>query len=366
MKVGVVREVKPQERRVALTPAGVTDLLVHGHEVVVETGAGEGAGFPDETYASAGARLAENAAAVWATADLLLKVKEPLQPEYGLLRPGLTLFTYLHLAAAPALTLALAESGCTAIAYEAVQTDDGQLPLLAPMSEVAGRLAAQVGASALLAPSGGAGRLIGPVPGVRPSQVTVIGGGVAGYHATKVALGMGAQVTVLERSADRLRRLEEFFGTAVQLRMSTTTAAEQAAACSDLVIGCVLVPNARAPHVLTRDSLAVMRRGSVLVDVAIDQGGCFETSQPTTHARPTFVVDGIVHYCVANMPGAVPVTSTLALTNATLPYVLKLADLGTDAALKADPALARGLFVRAGTITNDIVAAALHADLVVA
>jgi len=364
VKIGVVREIKPQERRVALTPAGVRDLLGRGHEVVVEAGAGEGAGFPDEIYATAGARLAGTAAAVWETADLLLKVKEPLAPEYRLLRPGLTLFTYLHLAAAPALTLALAESGCTAIAYEAVQTDDGQLPLLAPMSEVAGRLAVQVGATALLAPNGGAGRLIGPVPGVPPAQVTVIGGGVAGYHAAKVALGMGAQVTVLERSGDRLRRLEELFGTAVQLRMSTTSAAEHAARCSDLVIGCVLVPNARAPHVLTRASLAAMREGSVLVDVAIDQGGCFETSRPTTHASPTFLVDGILHYCVANMPGAVPMTSTLALTNATLPYVLKLADLGIDAALSADPALARGLFVHGGAVTNEIGAAALNAELV--
>jgi alanine dehydrogenase len=366
MKVGVVREIKSQECRVALTPAGVKDLVLRGHEVVVETGAGRGAGFTDESYTSAGARLLDSAAPVWETADLLLKVKEPLQAEYSLLRPGLTLFTYLHLAADPALTRALAESGCIAIAYEAVQTDDGRLPLLAPMSEVAGRLAPQVGASSLLAPSGGSGRLIGPVPGVPPAHVSVIGGGVAGYHAAKVALGLGARVTVLERSADRLRRLEELFGTAVQLRMPTASAAEEEAASSDIVIGCVLVPNARAPHVLTRTSLAAMRPGSVLVDVAIDQGGCFETSQATTHASPTFVMDGIVHYCVANMPGAVPVTSTLALTNATLPYVLTLADRGSEAALKADPALARGLFVRAGAITNEIIAAALDADLVVA
>jgi alanine dehydrogenase len=358
MDVGVVREVKPDERRVALTPSGAQELTRRGHRTLVEAGAGSGAGFADECYLGAGAEIVGNAQAIWSEAELLLKVKEPMPQEYGLLRPDLTLFTYLHLAAVPELITALVDSGSTAIAYEAVQLDDGRLPLLAPMSEVAGRLAPQVGANALLAPSGGMGRLIGPVPGVAPAQVAVIGGGVVGYHAAKVALGMGAQVIVLERSPDRLRRLEEIFGTGVQLRMSTEASVTNAIAESDLVIGCVLVPNARAPQILSRHALAGMRPGSVLVDVAIDQGGCFETSRPTTHAEPTYQVDGIIHYCVANMPGAVPVTSTQALTDATLPYVLELAGKGVDAALECDRALGRGLCVRAHRITNDVIAAA--------
>jgi alanine dehydrogenase len=366
MYVGVVREVKSQERRVALTPAGAQELTRRGHRTLVEAGAGAAAGFPDECYARAGAEIVADAQAIWSEAKLLLKVKEPIPQEYGLLRPDLTLFTYLHLAAVPDLVTALVDAGSTAIAYEAVQLDDGRLPLLAPMSEVAGRLAPQVGANALLAPNGGMGRLIGPVPGVAPSQVTVIGGGVVGYHAAKVALGMGAQVVVLERSPDRLRRLEEIFGTAVQLRMSTEASVTAAVTESDLVIGCVLVPNARAPQILPRSALAAMRPGSVLVDVAIDQGGCFETSRPTTHSEPTYQVDGIIHYCVANMPGAVPVTSTQALTGVTLPYVLDLADRGIDTAMERDSALSRGLCVRAGKITNDVIAAAHYLHLVAA
>ena len=362
MDVGVVREVKPQERRVALTPAGAQELRRRGHRTLVEKGAGIGAGFADECYVTAGASIVASAPEIWSEAELVLKVKEPMAQEYGLLRPGLTLFTYLHLAAVPELTRALVGSGSTAIAYEAVQLDDGRLPLLAPMSEVAGRLAPQVGANALLAPCGGMGRLIGPVPGVCPAQVTVIGGGVVGYHAAKVACGMGAQVTVLEQSPDRIRRLEEIFGTAVQLRLSSEASVGHAVSESDLVIGSVLLPNARAPRVLSRQALAAMRPGSVLVDVAIDQGGCFETSRPTTHAEPTYDVDGVIHYCVANMPGAVPVTSTQALCNATLPYVLELADSGVDVALERNRALNRGVCVRAGNITNDIIAAANYLE----
>ncbi|HEU4656954.1 MAG TPA: alanine dehydrogenase [Capillimicrobium sp.] len=360
MRIGVVTEIKPQERRVALTPAGALELTRAGHEVLVQAGAGEGSGFADAAYADAGARLVPEAADVWSSAELLLKVKEPIAPEYGLLNPDAVLFTYLHLAPDPELTTALLRSGTTAIAYETVEDERGALPLLAPMSEIAGRLATQAGAYWLQAPYGGNGTLIGGAPGVAPAKVLVIGGGAVGTHAARVAVGMGADVTILERSLPRIRQLEELFGASARVLMSDTLTLREELAVSDLVVGAVLIPGAKAPHLITRGDLAAMKDGSVITDVAIDQGGCAETSRPTTHAEPTYVVDGVVHYCVANMPGAVPVTSTRALTNATLPYVLRLA-AGVDAALEADPGLAKGLNVRAGEIRNASVAEAYAA-----
>jgi len=358
MRVGVVAEIKPAERRVALTPAGAHELVADGHEVLVEAGAGVGSGFEDADYARAGGRIVAEAAAVWADSDLLLKVKEPIAPEYGLLREGLVLFTYLHLAPNRPLIDALRGSGTTAIAYETVEDTDGRLPLLAPMSEIAGRLATQAGAYFLQAPLGGCGMLMGGVPGVRPARVLVLGGGVVGAHAARVAVGMGADVTVLERSLPRVRVLEDRFGATARVLYSDALTLQEELGRSELVIGAVLLPGALAPHLVTRSMLALMRRGAVVVDVAIDQGGCVETSHPTTHDAPTFVVDDVVHYCVANMPGAVPVTSTRALTNATLPYVRRLADDGVDAALAADPGLARGLNVQAGRIVYEPVALA--------
>jgi alanine dehydrogenase len=355
MRVGVAKEIKQDEYRVALTPAGAGELRQRGHEVVVETGAGAGSAFPDADYEAVGARIV-GVEEVWATADLVLKVKEPLPEEYGRLREGLILFTYLHLAADEDLTRALVASGATCIAYETVETDDGRLPLLAPMSEVAGRLATQMGAWALEKAQGGRGLLLGGVPGVPPAKVVVLGGGIVGYNAALIAVGMQADVWVLDKSVERMRDLEMMLDGRITLAMSNRLEIERAAADADLVIGAVLIPGARAPKLITRDMLGGLKQGAVLVDVAIDQGGCFETSRPTTHSDPTYVVDGIVHYCVANMPGAVPITSTFALTNVTLPYVEAIANQGVREAVARDRALARGVNVVDGKLTYEAVA----------
>jgi alanine dehydrogenase len=355
MRVGVAKEIKQDEYRVALTPAGAGELRQRGHEVVVETGAGAGSAFPDADYEAVGARIV-GVEEVWATADLVLKVKEPLPEEYGRLREGLILFTYLHLAADEDLTRALVASGATCIAYETVETDDGRLPLLAPMSEVAGRLATQMGAWALEKAQGGRGLLLGGVPGVPPAKVVVLGGGIVGYNAALIAVGMQADVWVLDKSVERMRDLEMMLDGRITLAMSNRLEIQRAAADADLVIGAVLIPGARAPKLITRDMLAGLKQGAVLVDVAIDQGGCFETSRPTTHSDPTYVVDGIVHYCVANMPGAVPITSTFALTNVTLPYVEAIANQGVREAVARDRALARGVNVVDGKLTYEAVA----------
>jgi alanine dehydrogenase len=357
MRVGVAREIKPQEYRVALTPAGARELVQRGHEVLVETEAGIGSAFPDAAYERAGASIV-SVDEVWGGADLLLKVKEPIAREYPRLRPGLTLFTYLHIAADEPLTLALAESGITAIAYETVETANGALPLLAPMSEIAGRLAPQAGAHHLEKPLGGRGILLGGVAGVAPGRVLVIGGGIVGYNAAVIAIGLGAQVTILERSVERMRHLEEILSGRATLLMSSTLQIEESLKETDLVIGAVLIPGAVAPKLITRELLGSMKEGSVLVDVAIDQGGCAETSRPTTHDDPVYTVEGVVHYCVANMPGAVPITSTRALTNVTLPFVEALADHGVAEAIRRDPALARGVNVVGGRITYEAVAEA--------
>ena len=355
MRVGVAREIKSQEYRVALTPAGARELVQRGHEVLVENGAGLGSAFPDVAYERAGASLV-SVDDVWSRADLLLKVKEPIEPEYARLRHGLALFTYLHIAADEALTRALVDSGVTAIAYETVETPDGALPLLAPMSEIAGRLAPQAGAHYLEKPKGGRGILLGGVAGVLPGRVLVIGGGMVGYNAAVIAIGLGAQVTILERSVDRMRYLEQILSGRVTLLMSSSLQIEESLKDADLVIGAVLIPGALAPKLITREMLGAMKEASVLVDVAIDQGGCAETSRPTTHDDPVYDVDGIVHYCVANMPGAVPVTSTRALTNVTLPYVEELADHGVLEAIRREPALAKGVNVIDGKITYQAVA----------
>ena len=355
MKIGVAREIKPDEYRVALAPAGARELVQRGHDVLVETGAGEGSSFPDHTYEGVGARIVP-LDEVWDSADLLLKVKEPIEPEYRRLREGLVLFTYLHIAADEALTRALIESGVTAVAYETVETDMGALPLLAPMSEVAGRLAAQAGAYFLEKPVGGRGLLLGGVAGVSPGKVVVIGGGMVGYNAAVIALGLGAQVTILERSVDRMRHLEEVLSGRVSLVMSSSLQVEESVVEADVVIGAVLIPGALAPKLITREMVGEMKEGAVLCDVAIDQGGCAETSRPTTHSDPVYVVDGVTHYCVANMPGAVPITSTKALTNVTLPYVEEIAANGLREAVALDPALARGVNVLEGKITYEAVA----------
>lgn len=355
MRIGVAREIKQREYRVALTPAGALELVQHGHEVVVEEGAGVGSGFADEQYTAVGARTA-TVDEVWETAELLLKVKEPIAAEYGRLREGLTLFTYLHIAADAPLTKALVDSGVTAIAYETVETPDRRLPLLAPMSEVAGRLAPQMGAWSLEKAHGGRGILLGGVPGVPPAKVVVLGGGVVGFNAALIAVGMQADVWVLDKSVDRMRDLESMLDGRISLAMSSRLQIEEAIADADMVIGAVLVPGALAPKLVTREMLSLMKPGAALVDVAIDQGGCFETSHATTHDDPVFEVDGIVHYCVANMPGAVPITSTKALTNVTLPYVEAIAARGAERATADDPALARGVNVTAGKITYRAVA----------
>ena len=361
MKIGVPKEIKSDEYRVALTPAGARELVQRGHDVVVETGAGEGSAFADLAYEGAGARIAA-VEEVWAVSELLLKVKEPIEPEYGRLRDGLVLFTYLHIAADEPLTRALVESGITAVAYETVETDSGGLPLLAPMSESAGRLAAQAGAYFLEKPLGGRGLLLGGVPGVAPGRVVVIGGGMVGYNAAVIAIGLGANVTILERSLDRMRHLEEVLSGRVSLVMSSSLQIEESVQDADVVIGAVLIPGAVAPKLITRNMVAGMKEGAVLADVAIDQGGCAETSRPTTHSEPVYTVEGVTHYCVANMPGAVPITSTKALTNATLPYVEAIADHGLREAVARDRALARGVNVLDGKVTYEAVAEAHGLD----
>jgi alanine dehydrogenase len=358
MRVAVPTEVKNNEFRVAITPSGVHDLVAHGHHVVVEAGAGVGSSISDDAYAAAGAAIAQDAASTWADADLVLKVKEPVESEYRYFRRDLTLFTYLHLAAEAALTHALVDSGVTAIAYETVQLPGRSLPLLAPMSEVAGRLAPIVGANTMLKPSGGPGLLIPGVPGTHPANVVVLGGGVAGTNATSVAVGLGADVTVLDTNIARLRELDALYAGRIKTIASTGFEIEKACLEADLVIGSVLVPGAKAPKLVSNDLVSRMKVGSVLVDIAVDQGGCFADSHPTTHANPTFTVHGSLFYCVANMPGAVPHTSTYALTNATLPYARAVANLGWRAALKADPALALGLNVLDGAVVNEAVARA--------
>ncbi|WP_157840042.1 alanine dehydrogenase [Streptomyces megasporus] len=358
MKVGIPREIKNNEFRVAITPAGVHELVRGGHRVLVERGAGVGSSIDDREYVEAGATVLDTADEVWADADLLLKVKEPIAEEYHRLRKDQVLFTYLHLAASRDCTEALLRSGTTAIAYETVQAADGTLPLLAPMSEVAGRIAPQVGAYHLMRPAGGRGVLPGGVPGVSASRAVVIGGGVAGWNATQVAVGMGFHVTLLDKDVRKLREADRIFGNRVRTVTSNAYELDKAVREADLVVGAVLIPGARAPKLVTGDLVSRMRSGSVLVDIAIDQGGCFEDSRPTTHAEPTFTVHDSVFYCVANMPGAVPSTSTYALTNATLPYVVELADHGWREALRRDPALARGLNVHDGEITYGPVAEA--------
>jgi alanine dehydrogenase len=357
LRIGVAREIKTDEYRVALTPAEARELVQKGHEVIVETRAGDGSSFPDGDYVRAGAQIV-SVDDVWAQAELLLKVKEPIAVEYPRLREGLVLFTYLHIAADEPLTRALVESGISAVAYETVETDDRRLPLLAPMSEIAGRLAAQAGAYFLEKPLGGRGLLLGGVPGVAPGRVLVLGGGVVGYNAAIIAIGLGAQVTILDRSIDRMRYLDEILSGRVSTVMSSTLQIESSIADADVVIGAVLVPGARAPKLVTRDMLGVMKKGAVIVDVAIDQGGCVETAHPTTHSDPVYDVDGITHYCVANMPGGVPITSTKALTNATLPYVEAIAEYGLAMAVARDRSLARGVNVLHGKITYEPVAEA--------
>lgn len=358
MRIGVIREIKPAERRVALTDAGARALVADGHDVLVERGAGVGSGIADEDYERAGAKIVSTDDA-WA-AELVVKVKEPVAGEYDRLSEESVLFTYLHLAADRPLTQALLDHRVTAIAYETVVDDRGELPLLKPMSEVAGRLAAHAAGQYLTHPYGGPGLLLGGSPGVPPAKVTVLGGGVVGTQAALLAVGMRADVTILDTSSRRVRELEEHFGSSAQVLQSAGGPAITALQDADVVIGAVLVPGAAAPKLLSRADLGLLKPGALLIDVAIDQGGCFETSRPTTHDEPTYVVDGITHYCVANMPGAVPRTSTRALTNATLPYVRRLAGLGVDEALERDPGLRIGLNTRAGTITHEAVAAAFR------
>jgi alanine dehydrogenase len=363
MLIGVPTEIKNHEYRVGLTPAGVKELVAQGHQVLVQTGAGVGVGFEDADYGAAGAQIAANANEVFVQAALIIKVKEPQPVECQMLRSGQLLFTYLHLAPDPEQTRRLVASGASCIAYETVTSDSGSLPLLAPMSEVAGRMSVQAGASHLEKAAGGNGTLLGGVPGVAPGKVMIIGGGVVGVNAACMAMGMGADVTLLDRSLPRLQELDTLFGGRLKTVYSTAEAVEQYALEADLVIGAVLVPGAAAPKLLTRDIIRRMKRGAVVVDVAIDQGGCFETSRPTTHQQPTYVVDDVVHYCVANMPGGVARTATLALTNATLPFVVALADRGVSALL-ADPHFLSGLNVHAGMVTCEAVATALGYDYV--
>ena len=356
MKIGCPKEIKPQEFRVGMTPNAVREAVNHGHEVFVETNAGNGAGFSDADYVAAGGKIIATAEEVFAKADMIVKVKEPQAAERKMLRPGQILYTYLHLAPDPEQTKGLLKSGVTAVAYETVTDDRGGLPLLAPMSEVAGRLSIQAGATALQKANGGRGVLLGGVPGVAAAEVVVIGGGVSGTHAATIAVGMGAQVTVVDRSNDALKRLSAQFGPAISTVYSTKAAIEELVKRADLVIGTVLIPGAAAPKLITRAMLKTMKPGAVIVDVAIDQGGCTETSHATTHADPTYVVDGVVHYCVANMPGAVARTSTFALNNATLPFALALANKGWKQALADDVHLRNGLNVCEGKVTCEPVA----------
>ncbi len=356
MKVGVPTEIKTDEYRVSLTPAGVRELVEHGHEVIIQAGAGVGSTIPDEEYTAQGARIAPDAKGVFDEAELVLGVKEPQPEEVAMLRPDHLLFTYLHLAPDPQLTRGLADSGATCVAYETVVDEHGRLPLLAPMSEVAGKIATQAGAFFLERPLGGRGVLLGGVPGVAAATVMVIGGGVVGMNAAFIAMGMEADVFVFDRNIDRLRELDVAFGGRASTVYSSTLAVEEMLPRADLVIGAVLIHGARAPYVIKRDQLGLMKERAVLVDVSIDQGGCFETSRPTTHSDPVYEVDGVTHYCVANMPGAVPVTATFALTNATLPYMLALADLGLEGAIEAMPGLSPGVNVAQGKVTHPAVA----------
>ena len=358
MLVGVPKEIKSGEARVGVTPGAASEYVAHGHKVLVESFAGAGIGVDDDAYVAAGAQIATTAAEVFAKADMIVKVKEPQPQEWAQLHPGQILYTYLHLAADAEQARGLMQSGVAAIAYETVTDDAGGLPLLAPMSEVAGRLSIQAAATALQKPNGGRGVLLGGVPGVRPGKVTVIGGGVVGTEAARMAVGIGAEVTVLDKSLPRLRALDDMFRGRIRTRYSTRESVAEEVYSADAVIGAVLIPGAAAPKLVTRAMLRHMKPGSVLVDVAIDQGGCFETSHPTTHAEPTFIVDGVVHYCVANMPGAVPLTSSEALNNATLPFGLMLADHGLKALVR-NPHLRNGLNVHAGRITHPAVAEAL-------
>ena len=359
MRIGVPKEIKNHEYRVGMTPAAVREAVHHGHEVVVQAGAGSGIGCDDAAYIAAGAQVLPTAAAVFESALMIVKVKEPQPAECAMLRKGQLLFTYLHLAPDPLQAEGLLKSGCTAIAYETITDDRGGLPLLAPMSEVAGRMAIQVGAVALQKANGGLGVLLGGVPGVAPGRVVVIGGGVVGTHAARMAIGLGAEVMILDKSLPRLRQIDEAFDGRIRTQAATIDATEAAVLTADLVIGAVLVPGAAAPKLIKRAQLSRMQPGAVIVDVAIDQGGCFETSRATTHAEPTYVVDGIVHYCVANMPGAVPRTSTFALNNATLPFTLALAAKGWQRACADDAHLAAGLTVHDGAITHEAVARGL-------
>ncbi|SDE83738.1 L-alanine dehydrogenase [Celeribacter baekdonensis] len=364
MRIGCPKEIKPQEFRVGLTPDAAAEAVAHGHTVLIETGAGAGAGFTDDDYITAGAEIAPDAATVFERADMIVKVKEPQPVECAMLRAGQILFTYLHLAPDPVQTKALLASGATCIAYETVTDARGGLPLLAPMSEVAGRLAPQVGAWTLQKANGGRGVLMGGVPGVAPARVLVIGGGVVGTHAARIAAGMGADVTVLDRSLPRLRQLDDQFGGVFKTGYASKAATMELAREADMIVGAVLIPGAAAPKLISRDQLKELKPGAVLVDVAIDQGGCFETSRATTHQNPIYEVDGVMHYCVANMPGAVARSSTLALGNATMPFVLALANKGWQDACRADPHLLNGLNVHAGQLTYAAVGAALGLNTV--
>jgi alanine dehydrogenase len=363
MLVGCPKEIKNHEYRVGLTPGAVREYASHGHEVIVESGAGAGIGADDNAYRAAGARIVRTAEEIFAKADMIVKVKEPQPSEWMQLREDQILYTYLHLAPDPEQTAGLIKSGVTAVAYETVTDERGGLPLLAPMSEVAGRIAIQAGATALQKANGGRGVLLGGVPGVLPGKVAIIGGGVVGLNAAKMAVGLGADVTIIDRSLPRLRQLDDIFNGRVHTRYSTVEAIEEECFSADLIVGAVLIPGAAAPKLVTREMLSGMKKGVVLVDVAIDQGGCFETSRPTTHAEPTYEVDGIIHYCVANMPGAVPVTSAHALNNATLHHGLQLADKGVKALID-DPHLRNGLNVHKGRITNRAVAESLGYEMV--
>ena len=364
MKIAVPREIKNNEFRVAMTPSGVRELVGHGHEVIIEKGAGEGSAIADAAYKAEGAQIVADAATAWSSADMVVKVKEPIESEYGYFRDDLVLFAYLHLAAEPELTKALLASKITAIAYETVQLPSGALPLLAPMSEVAGRLSTIVGAHTLLKPQGGKGLLVPGVPGTAPAHVVVLGGGVAGTNAISVAVGLGARVSVLDTNLQRLRELDAYYAGRISTAASNSLEIEKACLDADIVIGSVLIPGARAPKLVSLNLVSRMKPGSVLVDIAVDQGGCFEGSKPTTHADPTFSVHGCTYYCVANMPGATPVTSTVALTNATLRYASALANHGWRDAVSADPVLAKGLNTHAGTLTNTPVGEALGIDAV--
>jgi alanine dehydrogenase len=360
MIVGVPKEIKTEEYRVGIVPGGVRLLVRSGHRLLIQQGAGKGAGIADQEFAAAGAKIVPSAAEIYGEADIVMKVKEPLPPEYELLRPGLVLYTYLHLAPAPELTAVLLEKDVIAIAYETIQLADGSLPLLIPMSEIAGRMAVQVGAHYLEKPEGGRGVLLGGVPGVDRGQVVILGGGVVGTNAAKIAVGMGAMVTVLDVNQSRLMALDDIFGSAINTLISNPDTIERSVRNSHLVIGAVLVPGGRAPELVNREMVAQMKPGTVIVDVAVDQGGCCSTCHPTTHDKPIYTVDEVIHYCVANMPGAVPQTSTFALTNVTVTYALKMANLGIREAILADPSLAKGVNVYRGRVTHEAVARDLN------